>query len=331
MRPSGNSVGLAAFYGTLQNERVAMKRIASAACAVFLIGSLCSGQVVRDSLLLASLVETERSFARTSIEKGIRASFMAFFADDAVVFRPHPVKYKEAMKSVPAPKNPLEVTLQWEPLYADMSVGGDMGYTTGPSVWTDNSPAKRPTYNGFYFSVWKKQPTGEWKVVFDIGTEQPGPYNESRTVHYASPVRHKEAAQNLKPEEHRASLMYAERNFLALAQKGGALKALGRCMDDEARVYRGKERPIAGRNLIQAYFSGKRYLSTWEPMQCDVAKSGDLGYVCGSYTTKASGGGSVVDEKGYYVRVWRRDAMNEWRVVAEVISPLPPEAPKGKQ
>ena len=331
MRPPGNSVGLAAFYGTLQNERVTMKTIASAACAVLLVGSLCPGQVVRDSLSLASLVETERCFARTSIEKGIRASFMAFFANDAVVFRPHPVKYKEVMKSVPAPKDPLEVTLQWEPLYADVSVAGDMGYTTGPSVWTDNSPAKRPTYYGFYFSVWKKQPAGEWKVVFDIGTEQLGPYNELRTVRYAPPVGHKEAEQNLKPEEHRASLMYAERNFRALTQKGGALRAFSQCLDDEARVYREKERPIAGRNLIQAYFSGKSYLSTWEPMQCDVAKSGDLGYVYGSYTIEASGGGSAVGEKGYYVRVWRRDAMNEWKVVAEVISPLPPETPKGKQ
>ena len=52
---------------------------------------------------LSSLVQTERLFARTCGEKGIRASFVAFFAGDAIAFIPEPVKYKDAVKGLPAP------------------------------------------------------------------------------------------------------------------------------------------------------------------------------------------------------------------------------------
>jgi len=279
---------------------------------------------------LMSLVESERAFSRTSVERGIRASFMMFFTDGAMVFRPHPVKYKEAMKNVPALKNPLEVTLTWEPVWADVSSGGDLGYTTGPSVWTDHSPAKRPTYYGFYFSFWKKQPTGEWKVVFDVGTELPGPYDGPKTLRSPDPVRHNGVVKKLGAEEQRSSLLDAERRFLELARKDGVQKALGGVLNKEARIYRQKVQPIVGIDPIQAYFSNKPYLSTWEPLEGCVAESGDLGYSYGSYTVR-NGNKPGDDEKGYYLHAWRRDASNRWKLVAEVTSPLPPEASKAKQ
>ena len=143
---------------------------------------LVAAQSKQANPALMTVVESERAFARKSLEVGSRAAFMLFFADDAIVFRPHPVNYKEAMKNAPPLKNPLETTLDWEPIWADVSSDGDLGYTTGPSVWTDHTPAKRPTYYGFYFSFWRKQPSGEWKVVFDVGTELPGQYGGSRVL-----------------------------------------------------------------------------------------------------------------------------------------------------
>ena len=294
------------------------------------LGSICVGQSRRSSASLTSLVESERAFAKTSVKIGARPSFMMYFADDAVVFRPHPVKYKEAMKDVPPPKNPTEATLEWEPLWADISRSGDLGYTTGPSVWTDHSPAKRPTYYGFYFSFWKKQPTGEWKVVFDVGTELPGPYNGPRVLRSPAGVGRRASMPTMNAHEQRSSLMIAEGEFLELARHKGTKKALEENLDKEARVYRQKSRPVVGIDSIQAYFSDKPYLSTWEPLEGSVAEAGDLGYSYGSYAVK-NGTKPGEEEKGYYLHAWRRDASNRWRLVAEITSPLPPEAPKTKQ
>ena len=278
-----------------------------------------------DSVLM-SVVESERAFARKSLEVGSRAAFMMFFTDDAIVFRPHPVKYKEAIKNATPLRNPLETTLEWEPIWADVSSDGDLGYTTGPSVWTDHTPARRPTYYGFYFSFWKKQPSGEWKVIFDVGTELPGPFSGSRVVRSPLPGKRPVRQLTLAPQQQRSSLMDAERNFLASVQKSGLHAALGEFLDKEVRVYRQKSFPIVGFDSIRAYFSRKPYLSSWTPTACEVASSGDLGYSYGSYTT--GGSGDVPAEKGCFLHGWKRDATNRWKLVAEITSPLPPEAPK---
>jgi ketosteroid isomerase-like protein len=273
-----------------------------------------------------TIVESERAFARKSLEVGSRAAFMLFFADDAMVFRPHPVKYKEAMKNAAPLKNPLETTLDWEPIWADVSADGDLGYTTGPSVWTDHTPAKRPTYYGFYFSFWRKQPSGEWKVVFDVGTELPGQYEGSRVLGSPASGDRAPGQPKLSWKESQSSLMDAERDFLASIQKKGIDTALDEFVDKDARVYRQKSFPIVGIDSIRVYFSRRPYLSSWEPAQCEVATSGDLGYSFGSYTD--GGSGNLPAEKGYFLHGWKRGAGNRWKLVAEITSPLPPDTPK---
>ncbi len=294
------------------------------------LSSMSGGQTTTSDASLMSLVESERAFAKTSVKIGARPAFMMYFADDAVVFRPHPVKYKEAMKNVPPPKNPTEATLEWEPLWADISRSGDLGYTTGPSVWTDQSPSKRPTYYGFYFSFWKKLPTGEWKVVFDVGTELPGPYDGPRVLYSPLKVEAKAAKTKMSAQERRSSLMSAEGEFLELARQKGTKKALQEILDTQARIYRQKSQPVVGIDSIQAYFSNKPYLSTWEALEGKVAEAGDLGYTYGSYSVR-NGSKSGEDEKGYYLHAWKRDASNRWKLVAEVTGPLAPEASKPKQ
>jgi ketosteroid isomerase-like protein len=305
-----------------------VKPILTAFFLSFILFSLIAAQSKQANSALMTVVESERSFARKSLEVGSRAAFMSFFADDAMVFRPHPVKYKEAMKNAPPVKNPLEATLEWEPIWADVSTGGDLGYTTGPSVWTDRSPAKRPTYYGFYFSFWKKQPTGEWKVVFDVGTELPGRYDGSRALSAPKPGKRASQLPKLSPQELQSSLMDAERDFLASIRKNGLNKAFDEYLDRDARVYRQKLFPIVGIDSIRAYFSRWPYLASWDPEQCVVAISGDLGYSYGSYV---DGNSRILPaEKGYFLHGWKRDAANRWRLVAEISSPLPPETPKSK-
>ena len=296
-----------------------------------MITTLCLGQAKPENSALSSLVEAERSFARTSLEIGARPAFMKFFADDAVVFRPGPVRYKEAMKDIPPSANPRETSLQWEPLFADVAASGDMGYTTGPSVWTDHSPAKRSPYYGFYFSVWKKQATGKWKVVFDVGTEQPGPYTGSRALRVPAIVERKETMPSPRSEESVVGLMNVEREFLEAVQKDGAINAIARYAGKDVRVFREKEIPIVSSDSVCAYFAPKPYLSQWNPMFCDVALSGDMGYVYGGYEVAAPAAAPAQVEYGFYLRVWKREGTNTWKFVAEVTSPLPPPPPPPKE
>src|SRR5688500_3834902 len=83
---------------------------------------------------LDAIVKSEHAFARTSVEKGIRDSFIEFFAEAGINFQPHPTKTREAYAKQPV--NDLPYTLNWHPVTADVSQAGDLGYTTGPYTLT---------------------------------------------------------------------------------------------------------------------------------------------------------------------------------------------------
>jgi ketosteroid isomerase-like protein len=272
---------------------------------------------------LLSLFDAERAFAKRCGVVGIRASFLEFFADEAIVFRPHPVKYKEAVKDHPAPSNPLAYALEWEPIFGEVSAAGDMGYDTGPSVFTDKT-AEKPTPNyGFFFSVWKKQADGNWKVVLDVGGAQTTePYIGSREAKTAPAMKKKATNAKVNVEAERANLLEAERAFLKSAQTGGMAKAFARHLSQDARVHRNGVQPILGQEAIAQFLAKSSFIPTWKPMFADVAQSGDLGYTYGSYELKEA---NTTSEKGYYARVWRRGANDQWQVVLDTTSPLPPE------
>ena len=58
--------------------------------------------------------------------------------------------------------------LEWHPNKAGVARSGDLGYTSGTYVWTFKDASGKPMSDkGKYLTVWKKQPDGSWKVLFD--------------------------------------------------------------------------------------------------------------------------------------------------------------------
>ena len=79
---------------------------------------------------MAALVDTERAFAKMSVQKGRRDAFLAFFGEDAVFFSPEPVNARQRILAWPAV---AAFNLDWEPHFGDLAGAGDLGYTTGKS------------------------------------------------------------------------------------------------------------------------------------------------------------------------------------------------------
>ncbi|HEY0404872.1 MAG TPA: nuclear transport factor 2 family protein [Pyrinomonadaceae bacterium] len=303
-----------------------IKRICAAWLALLAVAVVVVPQGREESSALSSLVAAERAFARTSVEKGIRESFLAFFAEDGINFQPHPTRTREAYLSRPAPAARPSVELNWEPIWADVSGAGDLGYTTGPYTLTDLSPEKRPARQGYYFSVWKRQADGNWKVVLDLGTQHSAPSMQKLSFH--APKAEGRGGMNgarLSLEEGRAALKDLERAFEQEAQARGFLKAFESYLTDESRLHRQQMLPLVGREAIRAYLSQKTLAVRWEPLYADIAQSGDLGYVYGSYTLTDNPARAGAIEKGYYARVWKRGRDGKWKMALDVTSPLAPE------
>jgi uncharacterized protein (TIGR02246 family) len=68
---------------------------------------------------------------------------------------------------------------------------------------------------------------------------------------------------------------------------------------------------------------------SWKTTKVEVAKSGDLACLSGTYELAMNdGSGKPVNERGKYVEVWQKQADGTWKVVADIWnSDLPANAP----
>ncbi|HKZ72738.1 MAG TPA: nuclear transport factor 2 family protein [Steroidobacteraceae bacterium] len=114
-----------------------------------------------------TLVSQEEAFARAARERGTRAAFLEFLADDGVVFRPGPVTGRAYWQAAAEDPN----VLQWYPSRAAISSSGDLGYTIGP--WTSGKRGARPRAFGHYVTVWRREANGEWRAAADGGISHP--------------------------------------------------------------------------------------------------------------------------------------------------------------
>src|SRR5215510_963929 len=122
---------------------------------------------------LKSLVETEQAFSKAAEVQGTREAFVAFIADDGILYRPTAVNGKQWMKDHPLPPSPTRNLLAWQPIFARVASAGDLGYTTGPWEFKENIKDEKPSGYGNFVTVWKKQPDGAWKFVVDLGISHP--------------------------------------------------------------------------------------------------------------------------------------------------------------
>ena len=117
-----------------------------------------------------ALVNAEKAFEKACLEKGIRDGFLANVDSNAViVVSKGPVNAKKFWTSLPV----LDGVFSWSPTYAEMSISGDWGYTTGNYEHRAKTMADTVNDWGQYNTVWHKTENGEWKYLIDIGTPHP--------------------------------------------------------------------------------------------------------------------------------------------------------------
>lgn len=109
---------------------------------------------------------TERAFAKTMADRD-HAAFVRFLADDAVFFsgkEPQRGKAEVAAgwkKYFDQPAAPFS----WEPTQVEVLDSGALALSTGPV--RDPNGKIFATFN----SIWQRQPSGAWRIVFDKGSE----------------------------------------------------------------------------------------------------------------------------------------------------------------
>lgn len=129
------------------------------------------------------LIAADKAFSDLSVAKGTSPAFLAYLADDGCLFgsegAPTICTKAAYAKAVAArkPSNGPRSVLRWVPDAAQVSADGTFGFTHG--AWTlDGAPdaqGKRERQTGHYLTNWRKDASGAWKVVADMGSTDPAP------------------------------------------------------------------------------------------------------------------------------------------------------------
>jgi hypothetical protein len=258
------------------------------------------------------MVATERAFAAATAEIGVRDGFLTFFADDAVALGAGPTgatatvdRAKDGLAKLQSAKLPILSRLMWEPFTGQVSDDGTLGWLTGPYVAL-NQATNEITAKGAYFSVWKRQADGTWRVWLDEGVTLPDVWSGASEFRAAPEPA---AGTAGAPSE---SLDDAER---AVAAGGEAWRAR---LAAAVRLHREAQMPVAGREAVAEWARGAWSSVRYVVVRAErAAGSGDLGVALGGYeATTASG-----PQHGTWVRVWKRDVTNRWQVVFETSKP----------
>ena len=244
---------------------------------------------------LTEMADTERAFARRAAQVGVRDSFLEFFADDAIRFGDAPEPAKPFLRQV-KPQTPSVVELLWEPRVGDVAASGELGWLSGPASRIVHG-ADVPVTELAYFSIWKRQADGAFRVLIDQGITTPG------VAEFAPGFARVDARDR-----------YAGAGGAnAQTTLASADRAATPPLAADGRLYRDGMLPFVGdaARARQRVERGRRTA----PLHAEAARSGDVGFTYGRYEHAPD------DEAGHYVRVWSRRRSGKWLVALEVTAP----------
>jgi ketosteroid isomerase-like protein len=114
--------------------------------------------------LVAQVTAAEIAFAKTMADRD-HAAFLAFVAEDAVFLGGKNTlrgraAVGEGWKRLYADPN---APFSWKPELVDVNGAGTLALSTGPVSTPDGKVVSH------YYSTWRRDPDGRWRVVFDNG------------------------------------------------------------------------------------------------------------------------------------------------------------------
>ena len=120
----------------------------------------------------AQILQTDRDFSDLSANKGMKTAFLSYAHDSVVMLRDNgmPIVGKFALEKQYEHFSDSTFTLIWEPLFADISQSGELGYSYGIFTLTPKDSSQKPE-QGTYCTIWKKDISGNWKFVLDTGND----------------------------------------------------------------------------------------------------------------------------------------------------------------
>lgn len=263
--------------------------------ALLLAGcATASGRADEAQVTPAPVIAAERAFAARGGEIGWVAAFGEYTAPDGLIGN-----LANAPQQIAETPDNGARNLFWWPAYAGISRSGDLGFTTGPF-----SVDEARTPRGQYFTVWRRQPDGSWKWIWDGGPGViPNALNHGVDADFPTlPV----ATSGV------GSAATAVEQVRALEAAGSLVSRLS----TDAQVYRPGQ-PLAA---APAEAFGAPGGVTYQIVRADGSEAGDLVFTLGDANWTADGEA----RSGIFARIWQYQPEG-WRIVYDQLTLRGPE------
>lgn len=268
--------------------------------------ALCASGAHAQTVTPAPVIAAERAFAADAAQRGWVAAFRSYAAADATTLSPDPVNAQESLAAI---EGDGSTALDWRPAFAGVALSGDFGFTTGPFQIRG-----RDGIVGHYFTVWKLQADGQWKWIFDAGTDvrDLGPAVAvdadipTLAVTTARPTSAQEAIDEVRALERHTAIARPEPR-----------SQLVRRLADNVRLNRAGHPAAVGAQAAAALAQATALDAVEEPIRIDASSAGDMVFVLG----RTSWQEGETRKEGYLARIWQRQGRDDWRIVFDEIVP----------
>lgn len=255
----------------------------------------------------AVIAEQEAEFARAVETEGVRAGFLAYLAETAVVLTPEPQPARHYYQD----KAEDGGHLRWRPDLAAMSADGDFGWSSGPWLYFAPDDTRQPEAAGHYLTVWRRA-NGSWKVVLDAGISYPNIA--------ADRSRHPEVQAQFRPTGSSRNISGDCDEALAGRWKDkGRTTALADYGAEDLRLLQAGQPPHDGLKPARAAdnLRGSTLRSSHVARRLSAPR-GDISVSYGEYELYAEGAGAA--RRAGFVAVW--DSGKGCRLALELTQPL---------
>jgi ketosteroid isomerase-like protein len=279
-----------------------------------LIAPAIMAQEPDSSSAIFGMREAERNFAKASMAIGRNSAFAEYFAEKSLLFTD---RWITNGKQYSRERKPSPVALKWEPEFMDIAASGDFGVSTGPWEVQEYRPNTLPLATGYFLTVWKKEPGGQWRVILDGGSETPVTKNLSHK--FSFPGEAGKIAENHTQNAIASSeeLAKVEKQLMDDRAKNPDPAVYTRYLAPNPRIQLKGHLPTTDRDSIVKFISGLNKSMVWKSSGSETASSGDMGFTYGTLLTN----GDSNSVRGHFVRIWRKQPVTGWKIMIEMINP----------
>jgi ketosteroid isomerase-like protein len=261
---------------------------------------------------LQQIAAAENAFADYAAANGTKAAFLKYAASDAIVFNPNPRNAREIWSK----KEDKRFLLEWRPHWIDADATGNIGLSTGSWEFSPKAGDASVAW-GEFFTIWKRQPNGEWLWVLDVGIDHekaPVPKNAWNSPKIGAETKSKNGGETWQSlEAHFSQTLSGS----VKAGENGVFNAYKTFFSDQVRLLRADHLPFQGKSRAMEFITKQKGTVKTNPLGGEIVS--DFAYTHGEYELTLADGKI---QKGHFVRTWRHEPKG-WRITADFAIPLP--------